>query len=158
MAVCNYLLDGWLCGTRTPDGADKCTSHGGLSMLDRLIPHAVFHLGIWWEDAAGTHSGYQILNVDRESVFNAMFLNRKLDDSYPIHCIKALEPHRGYFIDLIERRYLTAHESDKARAILKTARTSSAVEGITKPFDGDAMAEIVAKAYPPAIFPGDATS
>lgn len=147
MTACNYPMDGWLCGTRTPHGADKCLSHGGQSTLDRLIPHAVFHLGIWWEDAAGIHSGYQILNEDRESVFDATLLNGKLDDSYPIHCVKALEPYRGYFIDLIERRYL-------ATAALKTARTSSAVEGITKPFEGDAMAEVAAKDYPPAVFPG----
>ena len=37
---------------------------------------------------------------------------------------------------------------------LKTARTSSAVEGITAPFEGDAMAEVAAKDYPPAVFPG----
>lgn len=37
---------------------------------------------------------------------------------------------------------------------LKTARTSSAVEGITRPFDGPAMAEVAAKDYPPAVFPG----
>lgn len=39
-------------------------------------------------------------------------------------------------------------------AALKTARTSSAVEGITKPFDDPAMAEVAAKDYPPAVFPG----
>ena len=37
---------------------------------------------------------------------------------------------------------------------LKAARTSSAIEGITKPFDGPAMAEVAAKDYPPAVFPG----
>lgn len=156
MTACNYPLDGWLCGTRTPHGSDKCIHHGGQSTLDRLIPRAVFHLGIWWEDTAGTHSGYQILNEDRESVFDVTLLNGKLDDSSPIRCVKALEPHRGYFIDLIERHYLAAHDSDKARAALKTARTSSAVEGITRPFEGDAMAEVAAKDYPPAVFPGGA--
>jgi len=42
----------------------------------------------------------------------------------------------------------------RAEAALKTARTSSAVEGIRAPFDRQSVREVAYDSHPPARFPG----
>lgn len=79
------------------------------SIIDRVAPHSVLHVGIEYADTDGTHTGIQLLNEERRSIFDVTLLNGKYDPSRPPRMIAALEPHRDYFIEIAERYASTRH-------------------------------------------------
>ena len=140
MAVCNYLLDGWLCGTRTLDRQTYCPAHGGETLAELHIQCT----------APGGETGSYLVQPGRGIVSPVYTDTTALYGWCHANGWRILRDQ----VDCLT--YIQDSAIPRKGAALKTARTSSAVEGITKPFDGPAMAEVAAKDYPPAVFPGGA--